>query len=75
MRAGLERCGQLGFGAVVVLGHPEYYSRFGFVPSSRYGITSEYDVPEDTFMILELEPEYLNGTSGVIRYHPVFDSL
>jgi len=48
---GLERCRQLGVGAVVVLGHPEYYPRFGFAPSSRFGIGCEYEVPEEVFMI------------------------
>ncbi len=45
VRAGLERCQQLGFGAVVVLGHPGYYLRFGFLPSTRYSIRCEYAVP------------------------------
>ena len=40
LRAGLERCRELGRGAVFVLGHPEFYPRFGFVPASRYGISS-----------------------------------
>ena len=51
-----RRCRQLGFAAVVVLGHPEYYPRFGFSPSVRYGIRSEYDVPDEVFMALELVP-------------------
>ena len=37
------------------MGHPNYYSRFGFVPSVNYGITSEYDVPEEVFMIKEIQ--------------------
>ncbi len=37
-RAGLEGCRALGYQAAVVLGHPEYYPRFGFVPASRFGI-------------------------------------
>jgi len=57
VRAGLEQCRQLGFVAVVVLGHPEYYPRFGFSPSSRFGIDSEYEVPEEVFMAVELESE------------------
>jgi putative acetyltransferase len=72
---GLERCRQLGFGAVVVLGHAEYYPRFGFAPASRFGLGCEYDVPEDVFMALELEAGILNGKSGTIRYHPAFSSV
>src|SRR4030043_95967 len=51
VRAGLEKCKELGFGAVIVLGHSEYYPLFGFIPSVRYRIRSEYNVPEDVFMV------------------------
>src|SRR2546430_3759974 len=47
VRAGLARCKQLGCVAVVVLGHPAYYPRFGFVPASRFGIASEYEVSDE----------------------------
>jgi putative acetyltransferase len=73
--AGLDACMRLGFGAVVVLGHAGYYPRFGFVPASRFGIVSEYDVPDDVFMAIELEPGALKGASGTIRYHSVFATV
>jgi len=73
--AGLERCKQLGFGAVVVLGYPEYYSRFGFSPSSRFGIGCEYEVPEEVFMVKELQSGYLRGNSGTIKYHAAFSNV
>ena len=72
VRAGLERCKELGCGAVVVLGHPEYYPRFGFSPSSRFGIGCEYEVPEEVFLVIELQPGYLRGASGTIKYHAAF---
>ena len=75
VRAGLEQCKRLGYGAVVVLGHPEYYPRFGFLPSTRFGIGCEYDVPEDVFMVLELQPGFLHGASGIIQYHAAFRNL
>ena len=75
VKAGLEECKRLGFGAVVVLGHPGYYPRFGFLPSSRFGIRCEYDVPEDVFMIKELQEGYLDGITGIIKYHTAFSSL
>jgi putative acetyltransferase len=74
VRAGLEQCRQLGFSAVVVLGHPEYYPRFGFQPAVRFGICSEYDVPEEVFMVLELVPGSLRGATGTVQYHPAFGS-
>jgi putative acetyltransferase len=72
VRAGLEQCRQLGFGAVVVLGHPAYYPRFGFVPSALFGIGCEYDVPEDVFMVVELQAGVLRGATGKVEYHAVF---
>jgi putative acetyltransferase len=72
VRAGLEQCIRLGFGAVVVLGHPTYYPRFGFVPASRWNIRCEYDAPPEAFMAIELQAGYLNGKAGTIRYHPAF---
>ena len=72
VRRGLDECSRLGFGAVVVLGHAEYYPRFGFAAASRFGLVSEYDVADDVFMALELEEGVLRGKAGTIRYHPAF---
>ncbi len=73
VRRGLELCREQGFAAVVVLGHPEYYPRFGFAPASRYGIRSEYDVPDEAFMIVELRPGSLQGFSGRVTYDEAFN--
>ena len=67
VRQGLVRCKDLGFCAVVVVGHAEYYPRFGFVPADRYGLRCEYDVPADVFMVAELEVKALSGASGLVR--------
>ena len=75
VRTGLEQCRQLGFGAVVVLGHAAYYPRFGFLPSARFGIGCEYEVPEEVFMIVELQAGFLRGTSGKVAYHAAFDNV
>lgn len=69
VRVGLEQCKQLDFGAVVVLGHPEYYPRFGFSAAMRLSIGCEYEVPEEAFMVVELQPGYLHGASGKVKYH------
>ena len=75
VKAGLERCKQLGTDAVVVLGHPEFYPRFGFQPSVRFGIRSEYEAPEEAFMLIELRPDSLREVSGTVKYHPAFADL
>jgi putative acetyltransferase len=75
VREGIERCQRLDASAVVVLGHPAYYPRFGFLPAARLSLRSEYDVPEDAFMVRQLRDGALSGVSGTIRYHPLFKEL
>jgi len=75
VRAGLARSQETGFGAVVVLGHPGFYPRFGFSPSRDFDISCEYEVPADTFMVLELQTGFLRGASGTIKYHPAFGDI
>ena len=70
--AGVDACQALGAGALVVLGHARYYPRFGFEPACGFGLSCEYDVPDEAFMALELAPEYLSSKSGLIRYHESF---
>jgi putative acetyltransferase len=75
IRSGFEHCKELGVGAVVTLGSPDYYSRFGFASSAQFDIHCEYDVPAPYFMVIELELQYLNEIGGLIRYHDVFKLL
>lgn len=70
---GLETCRDQGHKSVVVLGHPKYYPRFGFAPARSYGIRPRFDVPDEAFMVLELEPGALTGVNGVVRYTPPFE--
>jgi putative acetyltransferase len=72
LRAGLEECRQCGYAAVVLVGHPEYYPRFGFVPGHTKGLQCEFSVPKEAFMVLELDAGALSGISGVVRYRPEF---
>jgi putative acetyltransferase len=73
VRAGLEQCRAAGYQAVIVLGHPDYYPRFGFVPASRFGIQCQFEAPDEAFMALELLPGALAEIAGVVNYHPLFD--
>ena len=72
IREGLKECGRSGFQAVVVLGHPHFYSRFGFIPASRNSLRCEYDVPDDAFMVLELESGALQECSATVKYRSEF---
>lgn len=72
--AGLEFCRAAGYDLVIVLGHREYYPRFGFRPAAPLGIRWEHGA-EAHFMVMELRPGALAGVSGVARYRPEFDGV
>jgi putative acetyltransferase len=72
VREGLRECERLGEDIVVVLGHPNYYPRFGFGPASLKGLRSEYDVPDEVFMVAELTEGALVGRTGLVKYDPEF---
>lgn len=75
VRAGLEACYQQGTAAVVVLGHAEYYPKFGFIPASNFDIYCPWQVPDDVFMLLELRPDALKNASGTVQYSPAFEQI
>jgi putative acetyltransferase len=72
VEACLEQLRESGFAGVVVVGDPAYYSRFGFITASRWGLKWEVAVPDDHFMVLELSPGKLAGIAGIVRYRPEF---
>src|SRR4030042_11450 len=53
---------------IIVIGQPEYYARFGFEKAGRFGISSEWGVPDEAFMILMLDRKAKTGITGVARY-------
>jgi putative acetyltransferase len=75
IKAGLDACRDAGYEVVVVLGHPGYYPKAGFAPASAYGISCEFDVPDEVFMALELEPGKLDHYRGAACYQPAFRSV
>ncbi len=72
VRAGLEGCRRLGYEIVVLLGHPDYYPRFGFVPAMPKGIDCEFEAPDEAWMILELREGVLAGRKGTVKFQPEF---
>ncbi|MBD2105827.1 N-acetyltransferase [Nodosilinea sp. FACHB-13] len=72
IRQGIEQCRQIGSGAVVVLGDPQFYARFGFIPAKERALRCEYTVPEGAFRVLELKPGILENCRGLVRYRPEF---
>ncbi|MFI0877832.1 GNAT family N-acetyltransferase [Streptomyces parvus] len=71
IRAALDAARSLGENLVLVLGHPEYYPRFGFTPASRFGIRAPFDVPDEAMMAMALD-----GTrpvpTGTVQYPAAF---
>ena len=75
VREGLAACRRRDVDAVVVLGHPDYYPRFGFRPAAAFGLRSTYDGPTEAFMALELTEGALRAAEGAVTYHPSFGSV
>jgi putative acetyltransferase len=73
IRTALDLCRKAGHDCIVVLGHAEYYPRFGFVPASRFGLRCTYNVTDEVFMALELQEGSLAGHNGIVRYEREFD--
>jgi len=70
--AGLQECLRLGHEIIVVVGHPNYYPRFGFVPANPKGIECEFEAPHEAWMIKELKEGTLAGSQGKVRFQPEF---
>ena len=71
---GLEHVRQSGCSFVVVLGHPNYYPRFGFERASHYRILSQWDgIPDEALMVVVFDRRALPKAGGVVRYRDEFD--
>ncbi len=70
VRRGLDLCRARTVPFVIVLGHPEYYPRFGFDPALTGGLQAPFS--GEAFMALELAPGALQGLSGTVRYPEPF---
>jgi len=72
IRNGLLRATHHGHTSVIVLGHPQYYPRFGFIPASTWGIKLPFDAPDNAFLALELVDGALENRGGSVRYPDQF---
>lgn len=69
---GHRRAKELGFGSVVLLGHKDYYPRFGYQWCEMFGIELPFDVPADYCMAIELTPHSLKEVNGMVEYDGAF---
>jgi putative acetyltransferase len=74
VRWGLERARATEYPLVVVIGHPDYYPRFGFRRARQYGIETHYDAPDDAWLALPL-PAYDGRIRGTVRYPPAWENV
>ena len=59
---------------IIVLGHPEYYPRFGFESAARFGIKSQWEgIPDNVFMILWLDTSMMHQIRGIAKYRSEFE--
>jgi putative acetyltransferase len=75
VKRGLDMLREGGCPYVVVLGHAEYYPRFGFEPASRHGLLCPWeDVPDENFLVAVNDHHALKHAEGPVRYRPEFDA-
>jgi len=69
VRYSMEKAREMGFGAVLITGVPDYYPKLGFKRARDYGLTLSDGTADDSFMAYELQPGYLAG-GGTLRFLP-----
>ena len=73
IRVGHQKAIELGFHSVILIGHPEYYPRFGYKTASLMGLKVAMELPsDDVFMAVELTEGALNNVSGMVIFPPEF---
>ena len=75
IKEGLEAAQKLGFKSAIVIGHSEYYPKFGFRKASEYGIVAPFDVPDINFFAIELAKNGLKNCSGTVEYPREFNEV
>lgn len=75
VRLGLQRCRERQVDAVVVVGDPEFYGKFGFVAATPHRLTCSFPVPAPHWLVQELKAGALTDVRGRIKYRPEFQDL
>jgi putative acetyltransferase len=74
VQVGIERLRSAGCPFIVVLGHPNFYPRFGFQPAATYGLTCEWEVAAEAFMVNVLDLDITSRLRGLAQYRPEFSA-
>lgn len=73
IKIGHKEAERLGYGLSFVVGHEDYYPKFGYKPASDYGIFPPFECQPENFMCLELKEGALQGIKGVVEYPSEFE--
>lgn len=72
---GIRRCRTLGYGLILLTGHPSYYPRLGFQPLRQFGLElKQFEVPDEIFMVFEVEEGMLQKIKRELKYPKAFIS-
>lgn len=72
VEAGNRKLKEAGVPFIIVVGHPNFYPRFGFKPASAVAMKCEWDVPDDVCMLLLIDERKMTGVSGLVKYRHEF---
>lgn len=72
IKKGIEKAIELGFDSIIVVGHKDYYPKFGFQKASKWGIKCPFEVPDGAFMAIELTKKALENKAGVVQFPEEF---
>ncbi|WP_214483129.1 N-acetyltransferase [Bacillus sp. SM2101] len=72
IHSALKNAKELGYSSVIVLGHKDYYPKFGFKPASLWNIEAPFEVPDEVFMALEITENSLENVQGIVYYSNAF---
>ena len=75
IRYGLAECQRMGYHIIVLVGHPEYYPRFGFRPAEEQGLSMDIEAPPEAFMVYEGISGALDGVTGKVVFSSAFDGM
>lgn len=75
VEAGNQKLKDMGYPFIIVVGHAEFYPRFGFTPASKHNIRCEWDLPDEVFMMAVLDPLKMQGVSGLAKYRHEFSTV
>jgi putative acetyltransferase len=75
VKEGLRKLQERKYPFVIVVGHAEYYPRFGFERASKYGLKCQWEsVPDEAFMVMIMNQSVMKDAKGVAKYMKEFDA-